>query len=155
MSLKLHDIKPAKGANRKRKRIGRGPGSGSGKTAGKGHKGQKSRSGVAVKSFEGGQMPLYRRLPKRGFRSFSNKDRIAIINLSKINEILLREKPLTNNKINLLNLKKNKFVNKKFNKLKVLGSGEINSKLDIEANFISKSAKEKIEKLGGKVTLIK
>ena len=136
-------------------RVGRGIGSSKGKTCGRGHKGQKSRSGVAVKSFEGGQMPLYRRLPKRGFRSFSNKNRIAIINLSKINEILLREKPLTNNKINLLNLKKNKFVNKKFNKLKVLGSGEINSRLDIEVNFISKSAKTKIEKLGGKVTLIK
>ena len=136
-------------------RVGRGIGSSKGKTCGRGHKGQKSRSGVAVKSFEGGQMPLYRRLPKRGFRSFSNKNRIAIINLSRINEILLREKPLTNNKINLLNLKKNKFVNKKFNKLKILGSGEINSKLDIEVDFISKSAKTKIEKLGGKVTLIK
>ena len=100
-------------------------------------------------------MPLYRRLPKRGFRSFRNKNRIAIINLSKIKEILSREKSLINNKINLLNLKKNKFVNKKFNKLKVLGSGEINLKLDIEVNSISKSAKAKIEKLGGKVTLIK
>ena len=136
-------------------RVGRGIGSSKGKTCGRGHKGQKSRSGVAVKSFEGGQMPLYRRLPKRGFRSFSNKNRIAIMNLSKINEILSREKSLINNKINLLNLKKNKFVNKKFNKLKVLGSGEINSKLDIEVNSISKSAKAKIEKLGGKVTLIK
>ena len=136
-------------------RVGRGIGSSKGKTCGRGHKGQKSRSGVAVKSFEGGQMPLYRRLPKRGFRSFSNKNRIAIINLSKIKEILSREKSLINNKINLLNLKKNKFVNKKFNKLKVLGSGEINSKLDIEVNSISKSAKAKIEKLGGKVTLIK
>ena len=136
-------------------RVGRGIGSSKGKTCGRGHKGQKSRSGVAVKSFEGGQMPLYRRLPKRGFRSFRNKNRIAIINLSKIKEILSREKSLINNKINLLNLKKNKFVNKKFSKLKVLGSGEINSKLDIEVNSISKSAKAKIEKLGGKVTLIK
>ena len=136
-------------------RVGRGIGSSKGKTCGRGHKGQKSRSGVAIKSFEGGQMPLYRRLPKRGFRSFSNKNKIAIINLSKIKEILSREKSLINNKINLLNLKKNKFVNKKFNKLKVLGSGEINSKLDIEVNSISKSAKAKIEKLGGKVTLIK
>ena len=136
-------------------RVGRGIGSSKGKTCGRGHKGQKSRSGVAVKSFEGGQMPLYRRLPKRGFRSFSNKNKIAIINLSKIKEIISREKSLINNKINLLNLKKNKFINKKFNKLKVLGSGEINSKLDIEVNSISKSAKAKIEKLGGKVTLIK
>jgi len=136
-------------------RVGRGIGSSKGKTSGRGHKGQKSRSGVAVKSFEGGQMPLYRRLPKRGFKSFNNKSKIAIVNLSKIKEILSKDKSLTNNKINLSNLKKNKFINKKFNKLKILGSGEINLKLDIEVNSISKSAKAKIEKLGGKVTLIK
>ena len=136
-------------------RVGRGIGSSKGKTCGRGHKGQKSRSGVAVKSFEGGQMPLYRRLPKRGFKSFNNKSKIAILNLSKINEILSKEKSLTNIKLNLSNLKKNKFINKKFNKLKILGSGEIKSKLDIEVNSISQSAKAKIEKLGGKVTLIK
>ena len=136
-------------------RVGRGIGSSKGKTSGRGHKWQKSRSGVAVKSFEGGQMPLYRRLPKRGFKSFNNKSKIAIVNLSKIKEILSKDKSLTNNKINLSNLKKNKFINKKFNKLKILGSGEINLKLDIEVNSISKSAKAKIEKLGGKVTLIK
>ena len=138
-----------------RKRLGRGIGSTKGKTSGRGHKGQKSRSGVAIKSFEGGQMPLYRRLPKRGFKSIKNKKSIAMINLSRIQEIIDKQKITTDNKINLSNLKKSKLINKKYKKLKLLGGGELKLKLDIEVNFISKSAKEKIEKLGGKVTLIK
>ena len=140
-----------------KKRLGRGIGSGKGKTCGRGHKGQKSRSGVAIKSFEGGQMPLYRRLPKRGFKSFNNqvKKSVAIINLSRIQEILEKKKILPNNKLNLFTLQKFQLVNKKYSKLKLLGSGDIKEKLDIETNFISNSAKEKIEKLGGKVTLIK
>ena len=140
-----------------KKRLGRGIGSGKGKTCGRGHKGQKSRSGVAIKSFEGGQMPLYRRLPKRGFKSFNNqvKKSVAIINLSKIQEILKKKKILPNAKLNLSTLQKSHLINKKYNKLKLLGSGDIKIKFDIEANFISNSAKEKIEKLGGKVTLIK
>ena len=141
----------------KKIRVGRGIGSGKGKTSGRGIKGQKSRSGVAIKSFEGGQMPLYRRLPKRGFKSFNNriKKSIAIINLSKIQEILEKKKILPNNKLNLFTLQKFQLVNKKYSKLKLLGSGDIKEKFDIETNFISNSAKEKIEKLGGKVTLIK
>ena len=138
-----------------KKRLGRGIGSGKGKTCGRGHKGQKSRSGVAIKSFEGGQMPLYRRLPKRGFKSIINKKNIAIINLSRIQEIIVNEKNTLNNKINLANLQKSKLINKKHRKLKLLGSGDLKQKFDIEVNSISKSAKEKIEKLGGKVTLIK
>ena len=140
-----------------KKRLGRGIGSTKGKTCGRGHKGQKSRSGVAIKSFEGGQMPLYRRLPKRGFKSFNNqvKKSVAIINLSKIQEILEKKKILPNSKLNLSILQKTQLVNKKYSKLKLLGSGDIKEKLDIETNFISNSAKEKIEKLGGKVTLIK
>ena len=138
-----------------KKRLGRGIGSGKGKTSGRGHKGQKSRSGVAIKSFEGGQMPLYRRLPKRGFKSITNNKNIAIINLSRIQEILINEKNTFNNKINLENLQKTKFVNKKYKRLKLLGSGDLKKKFDIELNSISKSAKEKIEKLGGKVILIK
>ena len=138
-----------------KKRLGRGIGYGKGKTCGRGHKGQKSRSGVAIKSFEGGQMPLYRRLPKRGFKSITNNKNIAIINLSRIQEILVNEKNTFNNKINLENLQKTKFVNKKYKRLKLLGSGDLKKKFDIELNFISKSAKEKIEKLGGKVILIK
>ena len=138
-----------------KKRLGRGIGSGKGKTSGRGHKGQKSRSGVAIKSFEGGQMPLYRRLPKRGFKSITNNKDIAIINLSRIQEILVNEKNTFNSKINLANLQKSKFINKKYKRLKLLGSGDLKKKFDIEVNSISKSAKEKIEKLGGKVILIK
>ena len=138
-----------------KKRLGRGIGSGKGKTSGRGHKGQKSRSGVAIKSFEGGQMPLYRRLPKRGFKSITDNKNIAIINLSRIQEILVNEKNTFNNKINLENLQKTKFINKKYKRLKLLGSGDLKKKFDIELNSISKSAKEKIEKLGGKVILIK
>ena len=141
--------------SKRKKRLGRGIGSTKGKTSGRGHKGQKSRSGVAIKSFEGGQMPLYRRLPKRGFRTIANKDNIAIVSLSRIQEIINKKKDIANNSINLASLKKLKFISKKYNKLKFLGSGELKSKLNIEVNKISKSAREKIEKLGGKVTLLK
>ena len=141
-------------SSKKKKRLGRGIGSSRGKTSGRGHKGQKSRSGVAIKSFEGGQMPLYRRLPKRGFKSIKNKA-IAIINLSRIQEIVNNKKILPDIKINLQNLQKSKLINNKYRKLKVLASGDIKKKFDVEVNFISQSAKEKIEKSGGKVTLIK
>tara|TARA_B100000745_G_scaffold94831_1_gene59908 strand:- start:201 stop:659 length:459 start_codon:yes stop_codon:yes gene_type:complete len=140
---------------RRKKRLGRGIGSGKGKTSGRGHKGQKSRSGVAIKSFEGGQMPLYRRLPKRGFVSRNNKKLTAIISLSRIQEIIKKKTEISKDKINLLNLQKSKLINKKYKKLKLLGSGDLTEKLNIEVNLVSKSAKEKIEKLGGKVTLIK
>ena len=141
-------------SSRNKKRLGRGIGSGKGKTSGRGHKGQKSRSGVAIKSFEGGQMPLYRRLPKRGFKSIKNK-RIALMNLSRIQEIINKNKISLNTKINLQNLQKSNLINNKYKKLKLLGSGDIKEKFDFEVNSISKSAKEKIEKSGGKVTLIK
>ena len=141
-------------SSKNKKRLGRGIGSGKGKTSGRGHKGQKSRSGVAIKSFEGGQMPLYRRLPKRGFKSIKNK-RIALMNLSRIQEIINKNKISLNTKINLQNLQKSNLINNKYKKLKLLGSGDIKEKFDFEVDFISKSAKEKIEKSGGKVTLIK
>ena len=153
--MKLNVLNNKSPRNKKKKRLGRGIGSSKGKTSGRGHKGQKSRSGVAIKSFEGGQMPLYRRLPKRGFNSIKNKNLVAIINLSKIQDIINRQKNIVDNKINLSNLKKMKQINNKYTKLKLLGKGEVKKKLDIEVNFVSKSAKEKIEKLGGKVTLIK
>jgi len=152
MNMKLNTLS-SKGSKNK-KRLGRGIGSTKGKTCGRGHKGQKSRSGVAIKSFEGGQMPLYRRLPKRGFRSRKRKD-IALINLSKIQDIINNKKILPSTKINLQNLKKSNLINNKYRRLKLLGSGDIKNKFDFEVNFISKSAKEKIEKSGGKVTLIK
>ena len=138
-----------------KKRLGRGIGSSKGKTCGRGHKGQKSRSGVSIKSFEGGQMPLYRRLPKRGFRNIKKKHNTALINLSKIQQIINKQKNIVNYKINLENLKKSKLINNKYTKLKLLGDGEVKVKFDIVVNFISKSAKEKVEKLGGKITLIK
>ena len=153
--MKLNSLNSKK--KKSKKRLGRGIGSGKGKTSGRGHKGQKARSGVAIKSFEGGQMPLYRRLPKRGFKSHNTqtKKSVAIINLSRIQEILEKKKILPNSKLNLSTLQKSQLVGKKYSKLKLLGSGEIKKKFDIEINFISNSAKEKIEKLGGKVTLIK
>ena len=140
-----------------KKRLGRGIGSGKGKTSGRGHKGQKSRSGVAIKSFEGGQMPLYRRLPKRGFKSFANRSKktLAVINLTRIQQILEKKKIPTTSKIDLAILKKSQLINKKYTKLKLLGSGDLKEKFDVEVNSISVSAKKKIEKLGGKVTLIK
>ena len=140
--------------SKKKKRLGRGIGSSKGKTSGRGHKGQKSRSGVAIKSYEGGQMPFYRRLPKRGFKRIKQKN-IALINLSRIQNIVDNKKILSNTKINLQNLQKSRVINSKYRKLKLLGSGDVKTKFDIEVNFISKSAKEKIEKSGGKVTLIK
>ncbi len=143
--------------NKSKKRLGRGIGSGKGKTSGRGHKGQKSRSGVAIKSFEGGQMPLYRRLPKRGFKAINNKNKqsIAIINLSKIQENLDNKKIFAKNKLDLSALQKSNLIGKKYNKLKILGTGDIKEKFDVEVNFISNSAKEKIEKSGGKVSLVK
>ena len=138
----------------KKIRVGRGIGSGKGKTSGRGIKGQKSRSGVAIKSFEGGQMPLYRRLPKRGFNSIQ-KVKIAKINLEKIQFLIDSKKINTQTIINIENLKKEKVLRKSFNKFKILGSGEITAKINIEADFASNTAKEKIAKIGGKLTLKK
>ena len=138
----------------KKIRVGRGIGSGKGKTSGRGVKGQKSRSGVAIKSFEGGQMPLYRRLPKRGFNSMK-KDKIAILNLNKIQNLIDEKKINLDSQINLEVLKKANIINNSFSKIKILGSGEIKSKLNLSVNFISKTAKEKLEKAGGTINLSK
>jgi large subunit ribosomal protein L15 len=138
----------------KKIRVGRGIGSGKGKTCGRGVKGQKSRSGVAIKSFEGGQMPLYRRLPKRGFNSLK-KDKIATLNLNKIQNLIDRKKINIDSQINLEILKKANIINKSFNKIKILGFGEIKSKINMSVNFVSKSAKEKIEKADGTINLNK
>ena len=139
---------------RKRIRVGRGIGSGKGKTSGRGVKGQKSRSGVAIKSFEGGQMPLYRRLPKRGFNPIK-KINIGKINLGKIQYFIKKNSINFKEKINLELLKKLNIVNKKSVKLKILGSGEIKDKITVEANFFSKSAKDKLEKIGSIVQILK
>ena len=139
----------------KKIRVGRGIGSGRGKTSSRGHKGQKSRSGVAIKSFEGGQMPLYRRLPKRGFKSLNNKNDTVILNLSKIQSMLEKNKDELKNILDLKSLKSSKLVNKKYSKLKILGSGELKTKIEITANYVSKQAQEKIEKAGSKLNIIK
>ena len=140
--------------NKKKVRVGRGIGSGKGKTSSRGHKGQKSRSGVAIKSFEGGQMPLYRRLPKRGFKSFK-KTEIAILNLSKIQTIFDKEKNNLKNSLDLKILKEKNLINKKFLQLKILGTGDLKKSVEITADYASKKALEKIEKAGGKLSLIK
>ena len=131
----------------KKIRVGRGIGSGKGKTSGRGVKGQKSRSGVAIKSFEGGQMPLFRRLPKRGFKSFKD-NKIAKINLDQIQLMINNKKINIMEKINLTLLQKNKIVSKNSKKLKILGSGELKEKINFETDYISKNAKIKMEKIG-------
>ena len=138
--------------NKTKIRVGRGIGSGKGKTSGRGHKGQKSRSGVAIKSFEGGQMPLYRRLPKRGFNPIE-KVKIGKINLGSIQSFIESKKIKSTDKIDLNLLKKLKLINKNTVKIKILGSGEIKEKISIHADLISKSAKEKIDKIGGTIQL--
>ena len=140
--------------NKKKTRVGRGIGSGKGKTSSRGHKGQKSRSGVAIKSFEGGQMPLYRRLPKRGFNPI-NKTNVAILNLDKIQSYIDKKNLNSSDVINANLLKKLKLINKNALKLKILGFGEIKTKVNIEADLASKSAIEKLEKLGGSIQLKK
>ena len=136
----------------KKIRLGRGIGSGKGKTSGRGHKGQKARSGTAIKSFEGGQMPLYRRLPKRGFNSIK-KNNIAILNLQQLQKYISKGKLNSKSLINLSELKKNKILKNKIDKIKLLGNGDIKDKINIEVDFISKSAKEKIEKNGSSIKL--
>ena len=138
----------------KKIRVGRGIGSGKGKTCGRGVKGQKSRSGVAIKSFEGGQMPLFRRLPKRGFNPIK-KNITGKINLGKIQYFIEKNSINNNEKVNLELLKKLSIINKNTAKLKILGSGEIKEKIVIEASSFSKSAKEKLEKIGGTVQILK
>ena len=137
----------------KKLRVGRGIGSGKGKTSGRGIKGQKSRSGVAIKSFEGGQMPLYRRLPKRGFNIIGKKETGAL-NLAAIQSFIQSKKIKTTDKIDLALLKKLNIVKKSFKKLKILGKGEVKEKLNLEVNYLSNSAKAKLEKSGSNIKII-
>ena len=140
--------------NKKKIRVGRGIGSGKGKTSGRGVKGQKSRSGVSIKSFEGGQMPLYRRLPKRGFNPIEKKN-ISILNLDKIQSFIDKKSIKTSEILNSNLLKKLKLIDKGSSKLKILGSGEIKDKINIEADLASKSAINKLEKIGGSIQIKK
>ena len=150
--MKINELKSNLTSNKKRKRVGRGSGSGLGKTAGRGMKGQKSRSGVSIKGFEGGQMPLYRRLPKRGFKNPFQK-KIQQINFNHIEQLIKKYK------LDSSTLKEKDFFDKKLfkkskGKLKLLNIGEISSPINIEISHASKKAIESVEKLGGKVTLI-
>ena len=139
--------------NKKKIRVGRGIGSGKGKTSSRGHKGQKSRSGVAIKSFEGGQMPLYRRLPKRGFNIIGKKE-TGSLNLAEIQSFIQSNKIKSSDKIDLVLLKKLNIVKKRFKKLKILGKGEIKEKINLEVNYLSNSAKAKLEKSGSNIKII-
>tara|TARA_B100001115_G_C15772190_1_gene379031 strand:- start:173 stop:625 length:453 start_codon:yes stop_codon:yes gene_type:complete len=140
--------------NKRKIRVGRGIGSGKGKTSGRGVKGQKSRSGVSIKSFEGGQMPLYRRLPKRGFNPIGKKN-IAILNLDKIQSFIDKKNVKTSEILNSNVLKKLRLINKRSSKLKILGTGNIKDKINIEADLASKSAVSKLEKIGGSIQIKK
>lgn len=151
--MKLNELKSSSTSKKSRKRVGRGSGSGSGKTAGRGVKGQKSRSGVSINGFEGGQMPLYRRLPKRGFNNIFSK-KIQTINFNHINIILDKYK-INPNEIKESLLFEKSIFNKSKGVLKLLDVGELNSPIVIEVSYASKKAIEKVEKLGGKINLIK
>ena len=133
--------------------MGRGIGSGKGKTSGRGVKGQKSRSGVAIKSFEGGQMPLYRRLPKRGFNSF-NKSKIGKLNLGDLQLLIESKRIKSSDKIDIKYLHSSKILKKKYEKIKILGQGEIKDKLNLEVHFLSSSAKEKLSKNGSTIKIL-
>lgn len=147
--MKLHELERNIGAKQKRKIVGRGPGSGLGKTSGKGHKGQNARSGGGVRpSFEGGQLPLYRRLPKRGFSNYDFKTRFAIINLSDLNKFE------DGTVVTPALLKETGIVKKQYNGIKVLGNGTLEKKLTIQANKFSKTAIVKIEESGSKIEVI-
>ena len=137
----------------KKIRVGRGIGSGKGKTSGRGVKGQKSRSGVAIKSFEGGQMPLYRRLPKRGFNSF-NKNKIGKLNLGDLQLLIESKRIKSSDKIDIKYLHSSKILKKKYEKIKILGQGEIKDKLNLEVHFLSNSAKEKLSKNGSTIKIL-
>ena len=151
--MKINELPSNLTSNKKSKRRGRGAGSGLGKTAGRGVKGQKSRSGVSISGFEGGQMPLYRRLPKRGFKNIFQK-KIQNINFDTLNRLITKYKidPSTIKESYLFD---NKILSKSKGDLKLLNVGDINEKIHIEISYASKSAIEKIEKIGGKVTLTK
>jgi len=150
--MKINQLKATLSSNKKRKRVGRGSGSGIGKTSGRGVKGQKSRSGVSINGFEGGQMPLYRRLPKRGFKNFFSK-KIQNINLKQLDALIQKYK-LDTKLINENDLFSKKYFKKSKGKLKLLNVGEISSPINLEISYASKKAIEKIEKMGGKVKLL-
>jgi large subunit ribosomal protein L15 len=151
--MKLNNIKDNKGANQERKRIGRGIGSGTGKTSGKGHKGQKARSGVAIKGFEGGQMPIHRRLPKRGFNNINRVPNVEL-NIEKIDKLIDTKVIDPKKVINHKSLIEIGLLKSENSKLKLLGKGELKNKINIEVTSSSSAAKEMVEKMGGSVLIV-
>ena len=152
--MRLNDIADNPGAVKKRVRVGRGPGSGKGKTGGRGIKGQKSRSGVSIKAFEGGQMPLYQRLPKRGFNSRNSKKLIDQVNLGSIQKLIDTKKIVENSTIDIDALRNVGLINKNAVSVKLLAKGALASKVNIEVSSASEKAKLAVEKLGGELKLI-
>ena len=152
--MRLNDIADNPGAVKKRVRVGRGPGSGKGKTGGRGIKGQKSRSGVSIKAFEGGQMPLYQRLPKRGFNSRNSKKLNDQVNLGSIQKLIDTKKIVENKTINIDVLRDVGLINKNSVSVKLLAKGALASKVNIEVSRASEKAKQAVEKLGGELKLI-
>lgn len=150
--MKLHEIRDNEGANRKKKRVARGPGSGKGKTAGRGIKGQNSRSGVALNGYEGGQMPLYRRLPKRGFNK-PNAKSFAVVNLGQIQSFIDAGKIDAGAELTEEALVASGLVRRRLDGVRLLGKGELTSAVTISVTGASKSAVEAVEKAGGKVSL--
>ena len=151
--MKLNEIKDDLSSKKTRKRVGRGIGSGTGKTSGKGHKGQKSRAGVAIKGFEGGQMPLHRRLPKHGFNNIFRKN-YSIVNIGNIQGFIDSGKINAKNKINANSLLDNGVVSKLKDGIKLLGNGNLKSKIDIEVSVASNKAIKAIESIGGSLSIL-
>ena len=152
--MRLNDISDNPGAVKKRLRVGRGPGSGKGKTAGRGIKGQKSRSGVSIKAFEGGQMPLYQRLPKRGFNSRNSKKLLDQVNLGSIQKLIDTKKIVENKLIDIAVLRSVGLINKNAVSVKLLAKGALDSKVKIEVSGASEKAKQAVEKIGGELNLV-
>jgi large subunit ribosomal protein L15 len=146
--MKLHELRDNDGATKRKKRVGRGPGSGMGKTAGRGIKGQKSRSGVAINGYEGGQMPLYQRLPKRGFNK-PNRKAFAVVNLGLIQKFVDAKKIDAKKAITEDVLVESGLIRRKKDGVRVLAKGEVTAKLNLEVTGASKSAVEAVEKAGG------
>ena len=152
--MRLNDISDNPGATKKRVRVGRGPGSGKGKTGGRGIKGQKSRSGVSIKAFEGGQMPLYQRLPKRGFNSRNSKKLLDQVNLGSIQKLIDAKKIIENKPIDIAVLRNVGLINKNAVSVKLLAKGALTSKIKIEVSSASDKAKKAVENMGGELNLV-
>ena len=152
--MRLNDISDNPGATKKRVRVGRGPGSGKGKTGGRGIKGQKSRSGVSIKAFEGGQMPLYQRLPKRGFNSRNSKKLLDQVNLGSIQKLIDAKKIVENEPIDIAVLHNVGLINKNAVSVKLLAKGALTSKIKIVVTSASEKAKKAVENMGGELNLV-